>query len=197
MDANLIRDLRAQALRLTRHAADADDLLQETLLASLRAGRDEPAWLAGVLKKQAAMQARGEARRRRREQAVAGDAEIVGMSEPQGTIPAFALDTLPRAARQVAVLVLHGLSADEIRWLLDLTPMAFRQRLTSIRKHLRQLPVELECPGPPPRTVELQFGLVRRALRTAMRDAAVLGSHDPDGHLLLIGRAHVSVPGGN
>ena len=48
----------------------------------------------------------------------------------------------------------------------------------------------------PARSTDLQFGLVRRALMAAMRGGAALGTHDHDGHLLLI-HAHAPAPGGN
>ena len=51
------RALRAQALRLCRRADEADDLVQETLLAGLLAGRHDLPWLSGVLRRQAAMAA--------------------------------------------------------------------------------------------------------------------------------------------
>ena len=67
MDLDLYRALRAQARRLVRRAEEADDLVQDALLAALEAGRSDPPWLAGVLRKQSAMTARSAIRRRRRE----------------------------------------------------------------------------------------------------------------------------------
>ncbi|WP_407354207.1 hypothetical protein [Luteimonas sp. R10] len=50
----------------------------------------------------------------------------------------------------------------------------------------------------PARSVDVQFGLVRRALKAAIGGRAALGIHDQDGHLLLIRRlAHTSRAGGN
>lgn len=204
MDLATYRDLHAQARRLTRRAAEADDLVQDVLLAALEAGRFDPAWLSGVLRNQAAMAARGAARRRKRETAVAGADEESPPAAAAAPDPQSLLQRLPPAARRVAVFALHGLSAEEIRWILQLTPAAFRQRLTSIRKAIGAMPPEQRAESlalayvrDPARTVELQFGLVRRALKSALRDSAGLGTHDPDGHLLIIrAGTHTSPPGG-
>lgn len=187
-----------------RRADEVDDLVQNTLLIALEAGRFDPAWLAGVMRRQAAMTVRGAVRRRRREAVAAPDDGSLP-DAPAAPDPQSLLQRLSPAARRVAVLALHGLSADEIRWILQLSPAAFRQRLTSIRKTIGALPPEQRAESlalayvrDPARTVELQFGLVRRALKSALRDAAGLGTHDLDGHLLVIrGGAHTPPPGGN
>ena len=207
MDLATYRRLRARARRLSRRAADADDLLQDALLAAIEAGRDDPAWLEGVLKNRAAMTARGESRRRRRE-AICADPDPGTTPAPAAVDHAPAreglLRALPPAARRVAVLALHGLSADEIRWILGVTDTAFRQRLTRIRKALGELPPALRAQAQalaylrdPARAADLQFGLVRRSLKAALAGRAGLGTHDADGHLLVIRGAHVSPPGGN
>lgn len=204
MDLALYRELQAQARRLSRRADEADDLVQEALLIALEAGRSEPEWLAGVIRNQAAMAARGAVRRRQRETATAAD-DIFTQEASATPDPKPLLQRLPPAARRVAVLALHGLSAEEIRWILQLTPAAFRQRLTSIRKAIGAMPPERRAESlalayvrDPARTVELQFGLVRRALKSALRGTAGIGTHDPDGHLLIIrAGAHTSPPGGN
>ena len=204
------RALRAQALRLCRRADEADDLVQETLLAGVLAGRHDMPWLSGVLRRQAAMAARSGVRRRRREALAAMPAENVleppnsheaaRMSRP----PAW-LAGLPPSARRLAVLALHGLSADEIRWILRIEPTAFRQRLTRIRRalatqspQLRAESLALAYVRDPARSADLPFGLVRRALKAAMRVGDGLGTHDPDGHLVLIDAgAHTSRFRGN
>ncbi|MBD9478457.1 hypothetical protein [Pseudoxanthomonas sp. PXM02] len=204
------RTLRAQALRLCRRADEADDLVQETLLAGLVAGRHDLPWLSGVLRRQAAMAARTAVRRRRREaQAglLGGDTiEPVALQEsgaPSTHLPWLAI--LPPSARRLAVLALHGLSADEIRWILRIEPTAFRQRLTRIRKALaaqsptaRAESIALAYVRDPARSVDLPFGLARRALKAAMQAGEGLGTHDPDGHLILIDAgAHTSPSRGN
>lgn len=203
MDLASYRKLRARARRLSRRPEDADDLVQDVLLAALEAGREDPAWLEGVLRNQAAMTARGAARRRRREAAVA-EPHRPAEEAAFASVPAELLRRLPPAARRVAVLALHGLDAGEIRWILGIADTAFRQRLSRIRKTLGELPPALRAEAQalayvrdPARTVELQFGLVRRALKAALAGRAGLGTHDADGHLIVIRAAHATAPRGN
>ncbi|GAB2671329.1 RNA polymerase sigma factor [Arenimonas aestuarii] len=206
MDVATYRSLLAQARRHSRRADEAQDLVQQTLLAGLEAGRDDPAWLAGTLRNLAALAARSSARRRRREHAASDDPDVGSPApEPLPASPLPLLAALPPAARRVAVLALHGLSADEIRWILDIPDTAFRQRLSRIRKALGELPPAQRAEAKamayvrdPARSVELQFGLVRRALQAVVGLRPGLGTHDADGHLLVIHRpAHKSGPGGN
>jgi DNA-directed RNA polymerase specialized sigma24 family protein len=214
MDIALYRRLRSTARRHARDVADADDLVQDALLIALEEGRDtidvaSMPWLSGVIRHRAAMQARSAIRRRRREAASTSstdDAAPAADALPDAAAGAQALlARLPPAARRVAVLALHGLDADEIRWILGIRDTAFRQRLTTIRKTLGALPLAQRAESlalayvrDPARSVDLQFGLVRRALKAALGGRPGLGSHDPDGHLLVVrGRAHVSPDGGN
>lgn len=156
------------------------------------------------MRNQAAMTARSAVRRRRREAGAASDVDAIATAGEPST-PTTLLATLPPAARRVAVFALHGLAAEEIRWILDLTPAAFRQRLTSIRKALGKLPpaqqaeaLALAYVRDPARAVDLQFGLVRRALMAALVARPGLATHDLDGHLIVIhGRAHTRAPHGN
>jgi DNA-directed RNA polymerase specialized sigma24 family protein len=215
MDLDTYSRLRSEARRHARKAQDADDLVQDALLIALQNGRDghdDPAWLSGVLRNQAAMQARSAIRRRRRETAVAEHEASPGLEggtqhEPPSAI--VLLERLPPAARRVAVLALHGLNADEVRWILAISPTAFRQRLTSIRKTIGALPpsqraeaLALAYVRDPARSVELQFGLIRRALKAALGGADGIGTHDADGHLIVVRTAarrdaHTSAGGGN
>lgn len=209
MNLDTYRHLRAEARRHARRAADADDLVQDALLIALEQGRgDDPAWLAGVIRNQAAMQARSAIRRRRREAAVAED-DVANAHEDSPPSASALLERLPPAARRVAVLALHGLNAEEIRWVLGIGAAAFRQRLTSIRKAMGALPpsqraeaLALAYVRDPVRTVDLQFGLIRRALKAALGGTDGIGTHDADGHLIVLraaapGRAHTSPRGGN
>ena len=209
MDLEAYRRLRAEARRHARRAADADDLVQDALLIALEQGRqDDSAWLAGVIRNQATMQARSAIRRRQREAAVAAD-EITPAGEDAAPSATALLERLPPAARRVAVLALHGLNADEIRWVLSISATAFRQRLTSIRKTLGALPpsqraeaMALAYVRDPARSVELRFGLIRRALKAALRGVDGIGTHDADGHLIVLrtaarGGAHTSTASGN
>mgnify|MGYP002077980872 CR=1 FL=1 len=150
------------------------------------------------------MQARSAIRRRRRESAAMID-DVASEAEHQPPSAETLLSRLPPSARRVAVLALHGLNAEEIRWVLGIAETAFRQRLTRIRKALGELPpaqraeaLALAYVRDPARSADLQFGLVRRALKAALQDRAGIGTHDADGHLLVVrGRAHGSPAGGN
>ena len=195
MDLDEYRRLRGRARRHTRRAQDADDLVQDVLVAALEAGRFDAPWLEGVMRNQATLTARGAIRRRRREAAVAADAAApVGeLATNTATSALGLLDRLPAATRRVAVLALHGLGPEEIRWILGLTPAALRQRLTRIRRHLGELPPALRAEAlalayvrDPARSIDLQFGLVRRALKAALLGRPGLGTHDADGHLIVI-----------
>ena len=194
MNIETCRHLRTQAARLCRTAADAEDLAQETLLAALQAGRADLPWLHGVMANLAMMQARTAGRRRKRE-AFAANSQVQVIDEDppahDSVVPAWIVQ-LPPSARQVAVLALHGLSAQEIQALLQIAPAAFRQRLSRIRRGLQALSPALRAEaashaaaGDPRRSVDLQFGLVRRALKAALRGRG-LGTHDLDGHLLVL-----------
>jgi DNA-directed RNA polymerase specialized sigma24 family protein len=202
--------LLARSRRAIRNPEDAADLLQDALVAALAAQREplrraeDERWLCGVIRNLAAKRARGEVRRRRRE----ADSAVSEPVSPAGSSPQpVKLDSMlvpmPPAARAVAILVLHGLNVDEIRWIYGLSEAAFRQRLTSIRKALKALPAELSgealatalhrrgLPG-------LELGLIRRALRTTLVQLPGIGTHDPDGHLMVVtSSAHKSRPGGN
>ena len=194
MDIETYRQLHARAAHLSRTPADTEDLVQETLLAALQAGRTDGAWLHGVMRNLAVMQARTAGRRRKRE-AVSAELTTTSTDEIQAPAsparPAWLMQ-LPPSARRVAVLALHGLSAEEIQWLLGIAPPAFRQRLSRIRRGIEALSPALRAESlalayvrDPQRSVELQFGLVRRALKRAMAGQG-LGTHDLDGHLLVI-----------
>lgn len=210
MDVDLYRRLRAAARRHARSAADADDLVQDALLVALEQGRDalddaSMPWLSGVIRQRALMQARSAIRRRRRDAASALPHDEAAPSPDAISDAGTLLARLPPAARRVAVLALHGLGHDEIRWILGIPDTAFRQRLTRIRKALGAMPPTLRAEAmalayvrDPARSVDLQFGLVRRALKAALAGRDGLGSHDPDGHLLVVRtRAHTSPDGGN
>ncbi len=205
MDLDAYRDLQRLAARLSAVPQAAEDLLQDALLAGLVAGRDDRAWLAGTMANLAAQAARSAVRRRRRE-AVVAPVDAIDATPLDGSAdPRALLATLPPSARRLALLALHGLDAEEIRWILGIADTAFRQRLTRIRKALGELPPALRGEAlalayvrDPARSAALQFGLVRRALKAALNGRAGLGSHDPDGHLVVLrSSAHTSKARGN
>ena len=107
------RALRAQALRLCRRADEAEDLVQETLLAGVLAGRHDMPWLSGVLRRQAAMAARSGARRRRLEALAGLHVEAVietHRAELAGLFAARASGTAAVEARLRPVLVTCALA---------------------------------------------------------------------------------------
>jgi DNA-directed RNA polymerase specialized sigma24 family protein len=206
IDLITLHKLRALALRLSRNADDSSDAVQETLLASIQNNRFDMPWLNGVLQKQVAMQIRAKIRRRRREEIIIDEAESVDIEASSPSHHVFMLiRNLPKALRQVVVLALHGLNAEEIRYLLGIAPTAFRQRLTAIRKSLGKLSEQqsrealaIAYVREPKRSVELQLGLIRRALKAALHGGQCIGTHDLDGHLMIIRReAHTSAWRGN
>jgi RNA polymerase sigma-70 factor (ECF subfamily) len=220
MDLPAYRRLRQRARAHARVPGEAEDLLQSALLAAAEADRlGDAAWIEGTLRRMAALDARSAIRRRRREAVAAqAEAEAAALTDGAAMPPVLAapapaplsaaalLGALPPSARRVAVLALHGLGAEEIRWILGIAPTAFRQRLSRIRQALGELPepqrseaLALAGVRDPARRLDLQFGLVRRALKAAMAAGEGLGTHDADGHLLVIGKrgAHTRGPGGN
>jgi RNA polymerase sigma-70 factor (ECF subfamily) len=184
-----------------RNEADAVDLLQEALLAGIKSGRVEysmskdKAWLAGVLRNLAAETARKAGRRKKRESRWAEDAgvEQSGMKDEKPDTDDL-LSRLSESTRCIAVLALHGMNPDEICFVLNLKPAAFRQRLVALRRSLGRLPESLRAEAMalaysrPRRNREekLDFGLIRRALLHHVRGSSDIGTHDPDGHLVAI-----------
>jgi RNA polymerase sigma-70 factor (ECF subfamily) len=193
------------ARRLSRRSDEAADLLHDGIVEAVRAGREDFAdersrrWFAGVLRNRAAMIARTAARRAKREAAKSEAASRRSHSNARERLappPAF-IAALPRSARAVATLVLAGLRREEILCALRLTDTAFRQRLTTIRKAWDASPPELRAMSEPPLhprpDPHFPLGLIRRALLSCVKQqAAVLGTHDPDGHLIVIDAATIA-----
>ena len=190
----------AVARRYARVRSEAEDLLHDALLAAARAGREDLAvednrrWLTGVLRNHAAFQARSAVRRRRRESAAPTGATAHAPDDPLvGAWADLGLGSLPRSARSVLVLALHGLDRDEVCSVLGLSATAFRQRLVTLRRALDRLPVDLQREAlalayarRQSRGDALALGLIRRALTARLRASTGLGTHDPDGHLLVL-----------
>ena len=204
----------AIARRLACRRDEAEDLLQDALLAGIKAGRvdiagaTDRAWLAGTMRNLALARARRESRRRRRETRwTAEQPESATPLTPAGDDRDAILARLSEGTRRVAVLALHGLDGDEIQHVLGLKPAAFRQRLTALRRALDSLPEPLRAEAlalayaGPRRAGEPRpdIGLIRRALLHHLRGSGGLGTHDPDGHLLAlsIGGPHKRRVGGN
>ena len=187
----------AVAGKYSRRTDEAGDVLQDALLIAVNKGRldfsleENRRWFSGVLRNRAAMIARTEARRRKREGEHATDQETSDMPKDNGDTKF--LERFPPAARKLAGLMLHGMTRSEIMFVLSLSETAFRQRLTTIRKVLSGLSPELRAEATALAyyrdagdASHLEFGLVRRALLQGIRLTSEIGTHDPDGHLLLI-----------
>jgi hypothetical protein len=102
-------------------------------------------------------------------------------------VPVWFVECLPPRLRTTALLALTGHSKREIIWLLRLNEPALRQRIADIRGRWRAegggaLDGVSGLSGP------LNFGIIRRALLAPARiPGVVLASHDPDGHLFVVG----------
>lgn len=210
------------AQKHSRVEREAEDLLQDALLVAVEEGRTDldvdanRAWLAGVIRNQGAMHARTAVRRKEREKQFDASAKPADTStgaessEQAETSSSEAVERLLQsmspAARQVAVLVLHGMDRAEIRAALALPDTALRQRFTSIRRALAPLPNDLQQDALAAayarrrdRAAMFPVGLIRRALlrhlgtyeqgEEAEDDPSPrpdVGTHDPTGHLFVI-----------
>lgn len=185
-------------LRLLAHArrhagaADAEDVLQEALIAALRDGRDDLTdtgnirWLRGVIRNKAKMLRRSTWRAHRRD----GEWQTDGIEPETSSSEESVLPALPQALRVVALLALTGHSRREIGYLLNLTDTALRQRLVALKRKLREagLRSPAEFTG---LNLDLAYGRIRDALLPQLlRQGGVFASHDPDGHLFVVRRSH-------
>lgn len=129
------------AARVSRRPDEADDLVQDVLLAAIAAGRDlgDPRflpWACGAIRLHARFVARSAGRRRRRElaDAMPGD----GPETASRRFPREFVDALPRSLRVAALLVNLGLTRDELRHLLGVGDAALRRRLSDLRQRWRR-----------------------------------------------------------
>ena len=192
------RDWLAVARRHARADLEAEDLLHDALLAAADAGRLDLGaeanrrWLTGVIRNRAAFQARSAVRRRARDGRYA---EAGATSRASEDLPlswdALGLEAVPPSARRVLVLALHGLGRDEVCAVLDVSPAALRQRLVALRRALSRRPaledeVLAAAGSRRDERASKPVGLMRRALSACDRLASGLGTHDPDGHLIVL-----------
>lgn len=187
------RDLMRVARRHSRRADEAEDLVQDALLAAVAAGRDVDApanrpWLVGAIRRRASFVARGAGRRARRELAWHdGQDEPVATGAPPPS--SEILSGLPPSLKAVAALALSGHSRAEIRYLLRLTDAALRQRLTGLRRQMQARGIDFPATTPG-LALDLDYGRIRDALLgKLLRAGGLFASHDPDGHLFVIRRS--------
>jgi DNA-directed RNA polymerase specialized sigma24 family protein len=181
-------ELLRAARRWATSPEQARDLVQTALAEALRRGFTDweavarRGWLHGVIRRRAAFEARSAGRRRRRER----DWQLgTERSAPLAWAwtPKF-LGALTPSIRVLALLIQAGLGADEIRSVLRLTGVAFRQRSSALRRALAAEPEPTvpaeppEGPGLGPRRSDVLRTLRRRPLWS-------VASHDPDGHPLI------------
>jgi DNA-directed RNA polymerase specialized sigma24 family protein len=188
MSPALYRDIVRSARRYARRPADAVDLAHDVILSALRQGVEDwdapsrRAWIAGALRRHAAFVARTEIRRRGREQLALAPAPAAG---GKGWSDAF-LGSLAPGVRRTAVLLAAGMTRREAAYVLGISDDAFRQRVAALRRAARAHPAT--AAGRVAAPLDLAVGRLRQwLLGSVRRDPGVLlGTHDPDGHLLVI-----------
>jgi len=190
-----MRDAYDECLRVAascaRDRSEAGDLVQAVLLRAIERGvldLDAPerrAWLRGALRRHAAFEARLAARRRTRETGWLGARVAVPVARPWQFSSEF-LARLQPSVRVLAALASADLNADEIRSLLRLSGTAFRKRLSLLRRLVREAS-DAGLTVVRTRGTAYALGPARAGVIESLRRRphAVLGSHDPDGHLLI------------
>lgn len=187
-----LQHLHTIAMRRTFTPDEADDLVQDVVLAALTAGRalDDPgfpAWAAGVLRRRALFVARTAGRRRRREAEYAGLPRTPTRHERK--LPRHFIDSLPPSLQLIALLVNAGLGRAEISILLRIPETALRQRISGLRRAWRRAGMEADI------TVAGDDaeanGPRRRALKNTLARVpnGRLAISDPDGHPIFFGGA--------
>lgn len=168
-----------------RCRAEADDLVQDALLAAFEQGRawEDPAterWLLGVLWRRAAFLRRTAARRHRRDQAFV---EVTPPPGPAERPDRSTLPELPPSLRAVARLAAAGCTRAEIQWVLGLRPATLRKRISELRRRL-------DGTAPPATLQRVPPGPIRATLLREVRRTGSIGGHDPDGHPVVMGCSH-------
>ena len=174
------------ARRFTVSEDEARDLAQDVLVIALAKGvrnwsaRENQPWLAGVVRKRAAFIARTASRRRNREQVISNHALPVQSWRWQ---PAFILSLSP-SLRAVAKLASADLAGIEIRWLLQLSPVALRSRLSALRRAVR---ARDELPTIAAELTGVTLGKRRASILATLKRSPdqLLATHDLDGHAIL------------
>lgn len=193
----IVAALRQCAGRHSRASHEADDLVQDVLLMAVAKGRkitdpDFVAWAKGAIRNHARFTARTAARRRARE--TTWEASAAAPVAPPRFSPAF-ISSLPPAQRVLALLVNLELGRAEITHLLGLSDMAFRQRLSGLRRAFFAFGDEaVDVDGFPQLAGD---GQARRALKSILRPHAprVFAIRDPDGIPIFFSRRDHVLPG--
>ncbi|MFT3939331.1 RNA polymerase sigma factor [Rhodopseudomonas sp.] len=196
----VLATLRQCARRHSRIDHEVDDLVQDVLLLAVARGRaiTDPgfvAWAKGAIRNHASFVARTAGRRRVRD--AAWGTQCATSNPPPRFSLAF-LSSLPPAQRIVALLVNLGLGRAEITHLLGLSDVAFRQRLSGLRKSLHANGGEAEFSDPSPSFPA--DGLARRSLKKSLHlhAARTFAIRDPDGVPIFFSRRdHVVRDSGN
>jgi DNA-directed RNA polymerase specialized sigma24 family protein len=187
-----------------RHAStpdEADDLVQDVLLAAIEQGREVDgtrflAWASGVLRRRALFLARTAGRRKRREAAYAAEARPA--RTPVKRLPRPFIDSLPASLQTVAFLANSGLGRHEIARLLRIPDTALRQRISALRRawkrsgHVAEL-VEI-LPQSSSSSAVRRSPLKKTLVKLPKGRFAVA---DPDGHPVYLSSAHNSPGRGN
>jgi len=181
------------AVRYARDRADAGDLVQTVLLQALERGvsdldaPDRRAWLRGALRRRAAFDARVAGRRRGRESRWVDARGSTDPSPAPWQFSAEFLAQLQPSVRALAALASADLNPDEIRCVLRLNGTAFRKRLSLLRRFVREAS-EAGRGIVVTRNSVYALGPARASVIESLRrrPQSVLGSHDPDGHLLIV-----------
>ncbi len=192
--ASYLRPLYALAARRAFTPDEADDLVQDVLLAALEQGRalDDPrfpAWASGVLRRRALFLARTAGRRRRREADYA--AESAPPPAREWKLPRQFVESLPSSLQAIALLANAGLGRAEIANLLRISDTALRQRISGLRRAWKHAGIAPECAEIVIR--QSSNGPRRRALKTSLGKLpdGRLAVADPDGHpIFFTGSAH-------
>ena len=201
ISASSIDALHRIAARYADSPDEADDLVQDMLLAALEQPRvwdddDFQAWASGVFRRRASFVARTEWRRRRREDSYA--VEAGPSSHSSRKLPRQFIDTLAPSLQTVALLANVGLGRAEIAGLLGVADTALRQRVSGLRRAWRKFGGTAEVEEIP-RGYPPLCGLRRRSLKASLvrLQGARFAVADPDGHAILFVPAHNSPSGGN
>ncbi len=189
-------DFLQYARRMTKRADEAEDLLQNALLAAIEAGRNDMTcvknrrWLIGTIRKRALFEARSAARQRQRETTNTEQNKVVS---EKGSLPKHFIGTLSPSLRTTALLAITGHTRAEISWLLRISDCALRQRIAGIKRHWLNYDKHnyLETQG---LLGPLLFGQIRQSLIKPVRNNnGFLASHDPDGNLFILSSQNLMV----